>query len=91
MLTFLQIFFIITWVINLYTILQRLIDLEKYGKAFAVNLLSQMLKKYNPAMFVLLPIRDQVQLKMILRLLFLHLGKGGLCILTLLDTGQLEA
>jgi hypothetical protein len=77
MLTFLQIFFIITWVINLYTILQRLIDLEKYGKAFAVNLLSQMLKKYNPVMFVLLTIRDQVQLKMILRLLFLHLGKGG--------------
>jgi hypothetical protein len=39
--------------------LQRLIALKKYGKAFAVNLPSQMLKEYNTeAMFVLFPIRD---------------------------------
>ena len=59
MLRFLQIFFIITWVIDLYTMLQRLVALKKYGKAFTVNLPSQMLKEYNTAaMFVLFPIRD---------------------------------
>ena len=44
MLRVLQIFFIITLVIDLYTMLQRLVALKKYGKAFAVNLPSQMLK-----------------------------------------------
>ena len=39
--------------------LQRLIALKKYGKAFAVNVPSQLLKEYNAAaMFVLFPIRD---------------------------------
>ena len=39
--------------------LQRLMALKKYGKAFAVNLPSQMLKEYNTeAMFVLFPKRD---------------------------------
>ena len=59
MLRFLQIFFSITWVIDLYTMLQRLIEVKKYDKAIAVGLPSQMLKEYNAAaMFVLFPLRD---------------------------------
>ncbi len=61
----------LAWVIDLYNMLQRLIELKKYSKGIAVHLPSQMLKEYNTAaMFVLSPIRDtrfcQVQLKLIL-------------------------
>ena len=59
MLRFLQIFFSITWVIDLYTMLQRLIEVKKYDKAITVGLPSQMLKECNTSvMFVLFPLRD---------------------------------